>query len=72
MKQRKKIELRECYGEFASKIFEDFDPSEIEEADQTDLTIAPRLSELYRLATTGVKQKEVDKLYKKIIQDSFR
>ena len=65
-------QLRECYGEFASKIFEDFDPSEIEEADQTDLTIAPRLSELYRLATTGVKQKEVDKLYKKIIQDSFR
>ena len=66
------VQLRECYGEFASKIFEDFDPSEIEEADQTDLTIAPRLSELYRLATTGVKQKEVDKLYKKIIQDSFR
>ena len=65
-------QLRQCYGEFASKIFEDFDPSEIEEADQTDLTIAPRLSELYRLATTGVKQKEVDKLYKKIIQDSFR
>ena len=66
------VQLRECYGEFASKIFEDFDPSEIEEADQTDLTIAPRLSEIYRLATTGVKQKEVDKLYKKIIQDSFR
>ena len=66
------VQLRQCYGEFASKIFEDFDPSEIEEADQTDLTIAPRLSELYRLATTGVKQKEVDKLYKKIIQDSFR
>ena len=65
-------QLRQCYGEFASKIFEDFDPSEIEEADQTDLTIAPRLSEIYRLATTGVKQKEVDKLYKKIIQDSFR
>ena len=65
-------QLRSCYGEFASKIFEDFDPSEIEEADQTDLTIAPRLSELYRLATTGVKQKEVDKLYTKIIQDSFR
>lgn len=65
-------QLRKCYGEFASKIFEDYDPSEIEEADQTDLTIAPRLSELYRLATTGVKQKEVDKLYKKIIQDSFR
>ena len=66
------VQLRECYGEFASKIFEDFDPSEIEEADQTDLTIAPRLSEIYRLATTGVKQKEVDKLYTKIIQDSFR
>jgi chromosome segregation ATPase len=65
-------QLRDSYGEFASKIFENFDPSEIEEADSTDLTIAPRLSELYRLATTGVKQKEVDKLYQKIIKDSFR
>lgn len=64
--------LRENYGEFASKIFEDFDPSEIEEADSTDLTIAPRLSELYRLAMTGAKQKEIDKLYAKIIKDSFR
>ena len=65
-------QLRDSYGEFASKIFENFDASEIEEADSTDLTIAPRLSELYRLATTGVKQKEVDKLYQKIIKDSFR
>ena len=64
--------LRNNYGEFASKIFEEFDPSEIEEADTSDLTIAPRLSELYRLATTGVKQKEIDKLYQKIIKDSFR
>ena len=64
--------LRENYGEFASKIFEDFDPSEIEEADSTDLTVAPRLSELYRLAMTGAKQKEIDKLYAKIIKDSFR
>jgi len=64
--------LRMNYGEFASKIFEDFDPSEIEEADSTDLTIAPRLSELYRLAMTGAKQKEIDKLYAKIIKDSFR
>lgn len=64
--------LRSSYGEFASKIFEDFDPSEIEEADSNDLTIAPRLSELYRLSTTGAKQKEVDKLYAKIIKDSFR
>lgn len=66
------VELRKCYGEFASKIFEDFDSSEIEEADSTDLTIAPRLSDLYRLATTGVKQKDIDKLYKQIIKDSFR
>ena len=65
-------QLRQCYGEFASKIFEDFDVDEIDEADSTDLTIAPQLGSLYRLATTGVKQKEVDKLYKKIIQDSFR
>ena len=65
-------QLRASYGEFASKIFSDFKASDIEEADSTDLTIAPRLSELYRLATTGVKQKEVDKLYTKIIQDSFR
>ena len=65
-------QLREAYGEFASKIFENFDADEIEEADTTDLTIAPRLSELYRLSTTGAKQKEVDKLYAKIVKDSFR
>ena len=65
-------ELRNSYGEFASKIFEDFNPSEIEDADSTDLTIAPRLSELYRLATSGCKQKDIDKLYQKIIKDSFR
>ena len=65
-------QLRGSYGEFASLIFEDFDPSEIEEAHSTDLTIAPRLSELYRLATTDVKQKEIDKAYQKIIKDSFR
>ena len=64
--------LRESYGQFASKIFKDFDASEIEEADSTDLTIAPRLGELYRLATSGCKQKDIDKLYSKIIQDSFR
>ncbi len=65
-------ELRLCYGEFASKIFKEFDVEEIEEADSTDLTIAPRLGELYRLATTGAKQKDIDKLYAKIVKDSFR
>lgn len=65
-------QLRKAYGEFASKIFEDYDSSEIEDADSTDLTIAPRLSELYRLSTTGAKQKEIDKLYAKIVKDSFR
>jgi hypothetical protein len=64
--------LRDNYGEFASKIFEDFDSSEIEEADATDLTIAPRLSELYRLAMSGASQKDIDKFYKQIIKDSFR
>lgn len=65
-------QMRESYGEFASKIFDGFHPSDIEEADSTDLTIAPRLDDLYRLAMTGAKQKDVDKLYKKIIKDSFR
>lgn len=65
-------QLRMCYGEFASKVFKEFDVDEIEEADSTDLTIAPRLGELYRLATTGAKQKEIDKLYQKIVKDSFR
>lgn len=64
-------DLRACYGEFASKVFKEFDADEIEEADSTDLTIAPRLGELYRLATSGASQKDIDKLYKKIIQDSF-
>ena len=65
-------ELRNSYGEFASKIFKDFDASEIDEADSTDLTVAPRLGDIYRLANTGARQKEIDKLYKKIIEDSFR
>lgn len=65
-------ELRASYGEFASKIFSNFSKDDIDEADSTDLTIAPRLSELYRLATTGAKQKDVDKLYAKIVKDSFR
>lgn len=64
--------LRESYGEFASKIFENFNPNDIEDADSTDLTIAPRLGELYRLSTTGCKQKDIDKLYAKIVKDSFR
>lgn len=65
-------ELRMSYGKFANAIFEDFDVDEIEEADSTDLTLAPRLSEVYRLATTGVKQKEIDKAVQKIIKDSFQ
>ena len=65
-------ELRQSYGEFASKIFADFNKDDIEEADTTDLTIAPRLSELYRLATSGAKQKDIDKAYQKIVKDSFR
>lgn len=64
--------LKEAYGEFASVIFKDFDKSDIENADSTDLTIAPRLGELYRLATTGAKQKDIDKLFAKIVKDSFR
>ena len=64
-------ELRMAYGKFAHIIFEDFEEEDMEEADTTDLTIAPRLSELYRLATSGAKQKDIDKAYQKIIQDSF-
>lgn len=64
-------ELRGAYGKFAHIIFEDFDEDDMDEADTTDLTVAPRLSELYRLATSGATQKDIDKAYKKIIQDSF-
>ena len=65
-------ELRESYGEFASKIIENFNKEEIEEADSTDLTLSPRLGEVYRLATTGVKQKSIDEAVQKIIKDSFQ
>ena len=65
-------ELKTSYGEFATLIFSDFEMSELDEADSTDLLVAPRLGDLYRLATTGAKQKEIDKLYKQIIKDSFR
>lgn len=64
--------LRESYGLFASKIFENFDKDDIEEADTTDLVLAPRLSEVYRLATTNCKQKDIDEAVQKIIKDSFR
>lgn len=65
-------ELRLAYGGFASKLFEEFDAEEIDEADSNDLIIAPRLSELYRLSLTGANQKEIDELYQKIIKDSFQ
>lgn len=65
-------ELRKSYGEFASLIFTEFDVEEIDEADSTDLLVAPRLGDIYRLATTGAKQKEIDKFYKQIVKDSFR
>lgn len=65
-------QLRASYGEFASKVFSNFDKRDIEDADSTDLTLAPRLGEVYRLATTGVKQKDIDKAVQKIIKDSFR
>ena len=48
--------------------FEEFD----ENADGTDLTIAPNLGQLYRLAVSGASQKEIDKAYKDIIKESFR
>lgn len=64
--------LEQNYCDFAELIFEDFKSDDFEEADSTDLVVAPRLGELYRLATTGAKQKEIDKAYRKIVQDSFR
>lgn len=66
-------ELRDCYATFATKIFDGFEFDELDEkADPTDLTIAPRLSELYRLALSGASQKDIDKAYTQIIKDSFR
>ena len=65
-------ELRRCYAVFATKIFEKFELGEFEEADSTDLTLAPNLGNLYRLALSGASQKELDKAYKDIIKDSFR
>ena len=64
--------LKDAYCEFAEAIFDDFTKDDFEEADSTDLVIAPQLGDLYRLATTGARQKDVDKLYQKIVQDSFR
>jgi len=66
-------ELRDTYATFAVKVLDGFEFEEFEEnADSTDLTIAPRLSELYRLALSGASQKEMDKAYKQIIKDSFQ
>ena len=64
--------LNNTYCEFAKTIFKDFTDDDFEEVDETDLVIAPRLGELYRLATSGAKQKDIDKLYQKIVKESFR
>ena len=64
--------LNETYCEFAKLIFKDFKDEDFEEVDDTDLLVAPRLDELYRLATSGVKQKDVDKFYQEIIKSSFQ
>ena len=64
--------LMDTYAEFATLIFDKFEFEEFEEeADSTDLVIAPRLSELYRFCTSGAKQAEVDKVYRNIIKDNI-
>lgn len=64
--------LNKTYCEFAKTIFKDFTDDDFDEVDDTDLVIAPRLGELYRLATSGAKQKDIDKFYQKIVKESFR
>lgn len=66
-------ELRDSYATFAVKVLDGFEFDEFDEnADSTDLTVAPSLGSLYRLALSGASQKEMDKAYKDIIKDSFR
>lgn len=66
-------ELRDAYAEFAVKVLDKFEFDEFDEyADGTDLTVAPNLGSLYRLAVSGASQKEIDKAYKDIIKNSFR
>lgn len=65
-------DLNKTYCQFACVILKDFTEDDFDEVDETDLVIAPRLGDLYKLATTGAKQKDVDKLYQKIVKDSFR
>ena len=66
-------QLTDTYAEFATVIFDDFKFEEFEEeVDSTDLVIAPRLSELYRLCVSGAKQGEVDKVYRNIIKDTIQ
>lgn len=66
-------ELRDAYAEFSVKILDKFEFDEFDEyADSTDLTIAPNLGSLYRLALSGASQKEIDKAYKEIIKNSFQ
>lgn len=64
--------LNETYCKFAKLIFKDFTDADFDEVDDTDLLIAPRLDDLYKLACTGAKQKDVDKFYQKIVKASFQ
>lgn len=63
--------LNDTYCEFAKLVFKDFTDADYEDVDETDLLIAPRLGDLYKLASTGAKQKDVDKFYQKIVKASF-
>lgn len=63
--------LREAYAKFASVIFKDFTEDIFYEyADSTDLVIAPRLNDLYKLATRGASQKDLEKACLEIINNS--
>lgn len=64
--------LNQTYCEFAKLVLKDFTDEDYDEVDDTDLLIAPRLGDLYKLATTGAKQKDVDKFYQKIVKASFQ
>lgn len=65
--------LKDAYCSFAILIFDKFTSDDFEEyVDSTDMVVAPRLGELYRLATSGAKQNEIDGAYRKIVEDSFR
>lgn len=58
-------------GEYVATIFEDFDPEEMFEAEQTEIYLVRGLNTLKDMMKMGKSKKEIDKAKKQIIENAI-